>query len=585
MYSEYDSFANLQYKCRALQREVDEFKSGARYIKIQKEFDRANAANIRTITSLEKKLAESDKQVGIVRKYWFDSIDGLYEENNIALARELNIKDKDLAVMEKRAIKAETRNESLKIENDNQKKEIKRLQEELEREKNRADKLEARLKKDSKTSDKPPTSDMIFTKEKAESKKEKSDNTIGGQKGHPGHYLKPSETPDVIDKKSPPKVCPNCNGDIIIGKDFDKRQIIDIVFHVITTEQQVFGGVCSCCGHAMCENFTEEFAAPVSYGPALKTLVATLSNNSNVPINKIVELISYLSNGEINMSHGTVVNISKQLAEKLKSSTKEIANSLAVSDVLNLDETGVKVKGELTWMQIIANKYLTLFARSEKRGTLNKEMDTLINLFVGILIHDHLKSYYKYNGNKHGECNIHGLRYLEAITVILKHPWAKAMTELLLGANELKKELIDKGIHNMTEEQLSEIRSSYISILDQGQLEYNAAIEGKKHISYYTEERRLLKRLREYINQHLIFITDFNAPFGNNIAELGALYIKRKTKSSGGFRTNEGMDTYATIASVIHSLKKQHRGVFHEIKAAFLGSPPVFNTLIDVDTS
>ena len=344
-------------------------------------------------------------------------------------------------------------------------------------------------------------------------------------------------------------------------------------------------GICSCCGQVVCGEFSKEFTSPASYGPTIKSIITTLSTDSNVTVNKLVKFISNLTDGKINMSDGTVINMIKELAEKLKPSTEEIATSLASSDVLNVDETGFSVNGEITWMQIVVNKDYSLFARNEKRGTLNEDLDTLINIFTGTLIHDHLSSYYNYKHTKHGECNIHGTRYLKAVTEIFKHPWAQAMTNLLLGANSKKKELIANNIHSMTDEELSDIRNKYIEILDQGQVEYDTAVYGKTHISYYKEERRLLKRLREFINEHLLYLQDFNVPFGNNLAEVGARYIKGKKKTSGCFRSNSGMDHYATIASVIATLRKQHRAIFSTIRSTFLGSHPDFTTISSQNSS
>ena len=53
--------------------------------------------------------------------------------------------------------------------------------------------------------------------------------------------------------------------------------------------------------------------------------------------------------------------------------------------------------------------------------------------------------------------------------------------------------------------------------------EYNAAKS-----QYYDSERCLKSRLREYVDDHLRFLTDFRIDFTNNLAERGLRKIKTK---------------------------------------------------------
>lgn len=100
----------------------------------------------------------------------------------------------------------------------------------------------------------------------------------------------------------------------------------------------------------------------------------------------------------------------------------------------------------------------------------------------------------------------------------------------------------------------------------------SVSIEGKKHIQFFREEYRLLRRLRQYKDEHLRFLSDFKAPFGNNIAEQSAHFMKRKIKTAGCFRSVQGADSHMVIASAIATAKKQKKNIFKMIKDIFEGN-------------
>ena len=490
--------------------------------------------------------------------------DGRKEDNE-----KIRSKDKVIAMLQAGLCSLTEENECLRQQNE-------ALRNALEKSEDRAAKLEAMLKKDSSNSSKPPSSDSMFNKAKAESGKAKSGKKVGGQPGHKGCRLLPSPNPDIIVDKMPPATCPCCSGDVNIGDGYEPRQIVDIKVIVTTTEERVYEGHCAKCGMELSGEFSEGFNSPVGYGPNVKSTVAMLNADANVPVHKTAVFVSSLTEGRVNMSDGTVVNVTAELAKKFATTVQHIIIALAACGVLNVDETGVRVNGKLSWMQIISNENFSLYGRSIKRGTLNDAMNNLIMLFTGVLVHDHLKSYYAFEHLTHAECNVHILRYLKAVTEIMKHPWAKELADLLLDANKRKKELIDAGLASMGEDESDGIIAKYTEILDRGQKEYDSAIEGKKNITYYDEERRLLSRLRKYLIEHLRFLTDFEVPFSNNGAEHGAKHVKGKQKASGGFRSDSGVDNYAVIASVIATLRKQRKHIFTAIKNAFMGQSPSF---------
>jgi hypothetical protein len=465
---------------------------------------------------------------------------------------------------------------TLALENEGLKAEMAHLSAELEKEKDRADKLAAMMKKDSSNSSKPPSNDG-FKKARATSTKTASGKKPGGQPGHKGRTLEPfAEPTDTIDKM-PAESCRCCGGKVSPAGGFVPKQAADIQITVTVTEERSHSGRCENCGTMHEGEFSGDFINPVQYGPGVKTVVSALNAYANVTVGKTSEFLGGLTGGRINISDGTVINILDKSARELEETVESIRLMLINGKFLNADETGCRVNGKLDWFQIFSNDECTLFGHNKKRGELGIEGFGLLLLFTGILVHDHLVSYYK-DGYRmtHAECNAHILRYLKAVTEIFTHGWAADMTALLIEAYRLKKECMKKGDVSLEERELERIKTSYMEIINKGWGEYKAATEGKENITYYDEERRLLARLEKYMEQHLKFITDFDAPFDNNGAERQARFVKSKVKVSGGFRSDKGADNYARIASVISTIKKQGMNVFNSFESVFKGNKLVF---------
>jgi transposase len=55
----------------------------------------------------------------------------------------------------------------------------------------------------------------------------------------------------------------------------------------------------------------------------------------------------------------------------------------------------------------------------------------------------------------------------------------------------------------------------------------------------------------------LLFVSNFNVPFTNNLAKQALRMMKVKMKISGGFRTRTGAETFASLRSVISTARKQ----------------------------
>lgn len=499
--------------------------------------------------------------------------EGLLNERIATLEKELRSKDDVILMLQQSLANLENKVNALLETVALKDKEIVELKNEVATLRDQRDTYKAMLSKDSTNSSKPPSTDG-FQKAKASSLHEKSGKKHGGQKGHPGHTIHLFHNPTEIRDKKPQTVC-SCGGTIKCGKNYIPKQIADIRVVVEVTEERVYSGQCECCGKVYQGEFSTGFVNPVQYGSNVKTFAAILNEYGNVTINKTADILNSISGGVLNLSEGTIVNFQKSLADKLQPTVKFIKEQLILCNVLGADETGCRVNGKLDWMQVFSNSQYTLFGFNEKRGDLTADDIDILVIFTGVLVHDHFKAYYSYKLMTHAECNAHILRYLQAVIEILQHPWATDMAEFLRSANKLKKQYLAMGRNSIDEAELASIFTRYSEILEIGKAQYAAATENMKNISYYNDERLLLKRLEEYKLEHLRFLTDFEVPFDNNGSERDVRFAKSKMKI-GCFRSEEGAENYARIASLISTLKKQGINVYGAMLDLFNGVQPTF---------
>ncbi|MGH9436185.1 MAG: IS66 family transposase, partial [Terriglobia bacterium] len=68
---------------------------------------------------------------------------------------------------------------------------------------------------------------------------------------------------------------------------------------------------------------------------------------------------------------------------------------------------------------------------------------------------------------------------------------------------------------------------------------------------------KILIRLRDHKDDALRFLANPNVPFTNNQAERDIRMMKVRQKISGGFRTETGAQTFATLRTILSTARKQ----------------------------
>jgi len=424
--------------------------------------------------------------------------------------------------------------------------------------------LRSRLDKNSRNSNKPPSTDEFI---KPQSQRKKSGKKTGGQKGHNGHTLKMSEHPDKIVIHHPEQ-CTGCGHELSLEPPVkrEKRQVFDIPLpKTEITEHQSNTVNCPCCGLLNKGIFPEEVSQPVQYGKGVIAQIIYLNQYQLLPYNRIIEYFKDVY--QLKMSEATIFNALETIFDLLEPAEQAIVAALLKAEVLHVDETGMRVESKRRWLHVASTAKATSYNWHLKRGSVATKAIGILPKFAGTMIHDFWKPYYQYSCN-HSLCNIHNIRELKGLFDLTGQQWIEKMTQLLLKI----KEKVDKGSLDGDEKTL--FAEQYAAIISEG-FKANPPPEPTKKRGRPKKGRALnmLVRLSEHRHEVLAFMEDLTIPFDNNQAERDLRMIKVKQKISGVFRSTKGADMFCRIRGYISTARKNSVSAFSAITDALHGRP------------
>ena len=431
--------------------------------------------------------------------------------------------------------------------------------------------LQAKIAKDSHNSNKPPSTDGFRKPPKPKSLRQKSGKKSGGQPGNPGKTLIRVENPAHVVVHAPPTICDACLAALPEPIVAETRQVFDLpVIRYEVTEHRILQTMCA-CGKLHHGVFPENVSAPVQYGPKVLAAAVYLTNQHMIPLQRTTEAIGDLFG--LPISEATVVTACADAKECLQPTVDAIAASFRAVPVAHADETGLKISGSLYWMHFLVTTLVTWMGFHKKRGAEAMIALNIIPTFRGTLVHDGWDSY----RNKdflcmHALCNAHHLRELIYLFEEQRQAWAGRMIDLLREACHEVNQALEGSL---SEERIGWYRTAYERILCEGERDHpRAERSGKRGRTKQSKATNLLGRLREHADDVWRFASDPNVPFTNNLAEQAVRMPKVKQKVSGGFRTEQGAQSFCVIRSYLATMRKQGINLFDALTSAFQGNVP-----------
>ena len=552
----YESYALLQYRHKALQRDLDEFRNGSRYMKLQDDYRRVCNGYIKVINSLKQDLAKARAEGKKEGDLWYQECVSDWEKYQ----KELNKKDREIRHLS-------DKNWAIRRESDEKIASLTKLYEEKLDEKDAIiDALKAEvahkdalLNRDSSNTSLPTGQTPLRKKKRIPNSRMHTGRKKGGQVGHEKHTLgKPeaSEVTEEVNHRLEDASCPTCGAEsFFFTGECEERYEYDVQITTVKRKHKFWLYECNACGERVWSGEDPRLHAECQYGAGVQALALHLRNTTNAAINKVPDLFAAITSGEIRPSEGYIAKLQHRAAKLLELFRRDLIGVLISRRIVFWDDTVIFANKERICLRFYGDEHIAVFFAHAKKDLVGMLEDNILQVLSPEtrVMHDH--NTVNYNALFHFinlECNAHVLRDLQKSYDDTGHVNLRAMKELISKAINDRNNLALKGVEYFDAE--------YIAKFDNGLAELlrKAEAEAKKNQSIYSGpfERALVARLIKYKENFFAWMHDFSLPVTNNLSERALRGVKTKLKVSGQFDSVKTASEYATIRTYLETCRR-----------------------------
>lgn len=411
-----------------------------------------------------------------------------------------------------------------------------------------------------------PTSKTAAGKDKhIPNSREKSQKKKGGQPHHQKHRLPAFEEDEITEHADHiVDTCSICHGkmeetaECICKDEFDFEVVLKKKRHRFVEMR------CRECGHVERAGIPKHLKEENQYGYGVQALALTLMNEGYVSMARTKGIIEGITNNEMRLSVGYIAKLQKRLYESLAGFHEELRRSVIRLPIVHWDDTVIMIDTKRACLRFYGDEKTAYYQAHMHKDKAGLDEDRILgSLDAGTyVVHDHNKiNYNEEYAFQNVECCVHVLRDMKKVVDNLDHEWAKQMIGLFVRENHRRREQ-------------NELDYGYIS------LEYDSSIclgyleNTEDEEKYYAEtEAALLKRLKEYKENYLMWACNEKIPFSNNVSERSLRSSKTKMKVSGQFSNIENARYFACIKSYIETGHRHGMNSMYLIKRALEHQP------------
>jgi len=252
----------------------------------------------------------------------------------------------------------------------------------------------AAARKDSSTSSKPPSSDLVKPPKPSSASGHK--RRQGGQPGHPKHQRAafPAEQVTAFVEHTL-AACPDCGGPLRRNGDLARVvQQVDFLQPPLTVEQHTCPEYwCGRCANSYKAELPSHVEAGGLVGPNLTALVGYLKGVCHASYSTVRKFLRDVVG--VTISRGQLAKVIAKVSAALALPYDELLERLPDEAVLNVDETGHKDRGELLWAWCFKAELFTLF-KIEPTRSADVLLEVLGEEFDGVMGCDCFSAYRRY---------------------------------------------------------------------------------------------------------------------------------------------------------------------------------------------
>ena len=419
----------------------------------------------------------------------------------------------------------------------------------------------ARLKKNSSTSSKAPSSDIVKPPKQTGKPGRPKKRKIGGQPGHERHEREPFAREELDAEwiwHYP--VCPCCGGRLISESEpsrvLQHVELADIP--VRKEEHRSYAQRCARCQRTFVAPFADELRKAGLIGPRLTALVGFLKGACHMSFSTIRKFFRDVIG--VRISRGMLRKLVGKVSASLEDPYEALCAMLPREARLNVDETGHPENGRRLWTWCFRAYLYTVYKISPSRGS-DVLVETLGEEFDGVLGCDYFSAYRKYMNDFHPLLQFCLAHLIRDVKFLVEHPDAKNQTYGALLLEDLRALF---GVIHRREAYASP--ETFRRKLEQAR--DRLVWDATRRCPFTREANNIADRFRDNAESYFRFITEANVEPTNNLAEQAIRFVAIHRRITQGTRSEDGRRWCERIWTVIQTCGQQQRSVFEFLTAA-----------------
>jgi len=290
------------------------------------------------------------------------------------------------------------------------------------------------------------------------------------------------------------------------------------------------------------------------FGPRLEATVTMLHHEHHVGFERLVQVCGEIFN--LALSEGGAVSIVKRAGKAVLAEAEKIGEKVRHGKVVGSDETHARVHGNNGWHWVFVSENCEYHLMMPSRGY--DVIETFMrDCEAEVWVCDCWKPQLNAPAKMCQICLAHQIRNLQSL--IEKRPrlaWAKDMQALFRKAihrGNRRAPMTERGYQR----QVTIIEKKLDQLLKR---------------SFSGLGTNLLDRYRKRRDSLLIFLERADVPADNNACERALRPSVVHRKVMGSFRSDWGAQTYAALATVLNTAKRNGENAFQKL-AQLMGTP------------